>query len=551
MSDVAGNAARNAFNAQLASVMESLLAAAVCEISRIFEGSLSDSRAEAERSREEVTLLNRKLEALEGRLKEAGEGAGVTFDPSSFALAPDAGFGAGACLSGGPQVDPQRGGDEAGQVKDELQVTELESVSFFQDGAELDRVHVKEESAVEDPEPRPVEGKGREGAGAPGVSAHLRPASDASLAGKRTAFHLHTLTHPTAEQCVSVHPTAAGDGTVRWTVVPGAGPGPVLAQKPAEGPAAAGLGCVPHQPLPSRPGCVAKGWGNTVLSGDAAGGSGHGVRTRLSPAPSHAHRNGHAHRPAHDHAPKSALSCAHRPVPGQRTAPDHTHRPPPAAPEGAPTNGWAGKAGVPCLVGREAPVQPVHPPPGGQLEGLDPEVGFVRSPYSATNSVPAVQRYHLSPGGALRGGRPNTCPVAKVKLKAPLSAVGRERPYSCPYCGKAFFYPSQQRRHLLRHTGERLHPCAQCEKSFVTPSELSVHVRVHTGEKPYACLHCGKRFNRTGNLRAHERDVHLGKRPFSCAECGKTFAQKGNLRTHQQRVHQSQRHLPSTERERL
>ncbi|KAG5846213.1 hypothetical protein ANANG_G00147410 [Anguilla anguilla] len=471
MSDVAGNAARNAFNAQLASVMESLLAAAVCEISRIFEGSLSDSRAEAERSREEVTLLNRKLEALEGRLKEAGEGAGVTFDPSGFALAPDAGigFGAGACLSGGPQVDPQQGGRGwPGEGR------------AAGDGAGVGQLL-----------------PGRCGAGPGtrqrGVSAHLRPASDASLA-------------------------AVGDGTVRWTVVPGAGPGPVLAQKPAEGPAAAGLGCVPHQPLPSRPGCVAKGWGNTVLSGDAAGGSGHGVRTRLSPAPSHAHRNGHAHRPAHDHAPKSALSCAHRPVPGQRTAPDHTHRPPPAAPEGAPTNGWAGKAGVPCLGGREAPVQPVHPPPGGQLEGLDPEVGFVRSPYSATNSVPAVQR---------------------------------ERPYSCPYCGKAFFYPSQQRRHLLRHTGERLHPCAQCEKSFVTPSELSVHVRVHTGEKPYACLHCGKRFNRTGNLRAHERDVHLGKRPFSCAECGKTFAQKGNLRTHQQRVHQSQRHLPSTERERL
>ncbi|XP_026185595.1 zinc finger protein 236-like isoform X2 [Mastacembelus armatus] len=115
---------------------------------------------------------------------------------------------------------------------------------------------------------------------------------------------------------------------------------------------------------------------------------------------------------------------------------------------------------------------------------------------------------------------------------------GNGRPYTCPYCTKCFTYPSHQRRHLLRHTGVRLHPCQFCDKSFLTPSELTVHTRTHTGERPFGCAQCGKRFARSGNLRAHQRDVHMGKRPFACTECGKRFAHRGNLRVHNHRVHQ-------------
>uniref|UniRef100_A0A673WX46 C2H2-type domain-containing protein n=1 Tax=Salmo trutta TaxID=8032 RepID=A0A673WX46_SALTR len=111
-------------------------------------------------------------------------------------------------------------------------------------------------------------------------------------------------------------------------------------------------------------------------------------------------------------------------------------------------------------------------------------------------------------------------PAIKSKGEDDLRANGKRKgmggggggvPYTCPYCGKSFSYPSHQ--------------------------QLTVHTRVHTGERPFGCTQCGKRFARSGNLRAHQRDVHLGKRPFVCQECGKRFAHRGNLRVHHQRVH--------------
>uniref|UniRef100_A0A673VXG1 C2H2-type domain-containing protein n=1 Tax=Salmo trutta TaxID=8032 RepID=A0A673VXG1_SALTR len=108
--------------------------------------------------------------------------------------------------------------------------------------------------------------------------------------------------------------------------------------------------------------------------------------------------------------------------------------------------------------------------------------------------------------------KPHTNTHAQKHAQGHAHTLGGARPYTCPYCGKSFSYPSHQ--------------------------QLTVHTRVHTGERPFGCTQCGKRFARSGNLRAHQRDVHLGKRPFVCQECGKRFAHRGNLRVHYQRVHQ-------------
>lgn len=66
---------RSAFHAQLATVMDSLLAAAVCEIAKIFESSLCEQQAELAHKAEEISILRGKLEKVERRQKVKGSGS--------------------------------------------------------------------------------------------------------------------------------------------------------------------------------------------------------------------------------------------------------------------------------------------------------------------------------------------------------------------------------------------------------------------------------------------------------------------------------------------
>lgn len=65
---------RGAFHAQLATVMDSLLAAAVCEIAKIFESSLCEQQAELAHKTQEISILRGKLEKVERRHKAKGGG---------------------------------------------------------------------------------------------------------------------------------------------------------------------------------------------------------------------------------------------------------------------------------------------------------------------------------------------------------------------------------------------------------------------------------------------------------------------------------------------
>lgn len=66
---------RAAFHAQLATVMDSLLAAAVCEIAKIFENSLGEQQAQLAQKTQEISILRGKLEKAERRQKAKGGGA--------------------------------------------------------------------------------------------------------------------------------------------------------------------------------------------------------------------------------------------------------------------------------------------------------------------------------------------------------------------------------------------------------------------------------------------------------------------------------------------
>ncbi|XP_066577989.1 uncharacterized protein LOC136767849 [Amia ocellicauda] len=86
-----------------------------------------------------------------------------------------------------------------------------------------------------------------------------------------------------------------------------------------------------------------------------------------------------------------------------------------------------------------------------------------------------------------------------------------EKPYCCAQCGKCFSQATHLIYHQRIHTGEKPYGCSHCGKSFSQPGNLKSHQRVHTGEKPYCCSQCGKGFSQSGRLKSHQR-VHSGDR---------------------------------------
>ncbi|XP_029604923.1 neurotrophin receptor-interacting factor homolog [Salmo trutta] len=138
-----------------------------------------------------------------------------------------------------------------------------------------------------------------------------------------------------------------------------------------------------------------------------------------------------------------------------------------------------------------------------------------------------------------------TSPLTNDSSNAISRSNGKDKRFSCSFCGKAFSFPKQVEIHKRMHTGEKPFGCTQCQMRFAEACHLKRHQRVHTGEKPFSCHLCRVSFSHSSSLKRHQR-VHTGEKPNSCPQCDKRFSHQHHLKMHL-KVHTGERPFTCTQ----
>lgn len=454
-------AVRSAFHAQLATVMDSLLAAAVCEIAKIFESSLCEHQVELAQKTNEISILRVKLEKVERRQRATGSDGDMATAEREYNLKPDA-IGAADKVQT-PRTDTQN----FSGFKEESVGVEVATVKHEQAGSDSNLASITVQAAE----------------GLLTDKGQTDPLSPTQPKPKLSHWDQRTAGLPHQEEASSLLLSISQSGrcspktdtsqTEEWLT---------------------GLSTTEESSIENL-----QANGPNCSSNRTAKDTGFGFEETSNEDEDSTFpfldREPENHTSNHDVGAQDMEQREAQEGQSQVSSGNSQWRPRDRMARGTINN----TRRVTTFSSRD-PLRP-H----SNLQTL------------ALRNINSLSHHPVTIGG---NGRPYSCPYCTKCFTYPshqrrhlLRHTG-VRLHLCQFCEKRFLTPSELTVHTRTHTGERPFGCAQCGKRFARSGNLRAHQRdVHLGKRPFACSECGKRFAHRGNLRVHNHRVHQGD-PF-------------------------------------